>query len=146
MYKNKIITYQVKVEPKDLNNKLNSYLLNYVKSRLEERCTEWGYIKEITKIKNKSYGRIYSCDLSGDIVYTVDYEAKVCLPKVDDVIECKVTNIESRANAIISKVLPLSVIVISNQKVDIDDMIKVKVKDVVFKQNDKYITLICDLI
>lgn len=146
MISTKVIPYQIKIEPKELNFNLENFLLDKLKKKLEGICGKWGFVEKVKSFKKKSNGKIYSCDLSGDVVYDLNVEIKVCRPNVGDIIECEVTALDPRIDAIICKKSPLSIIVMSKKNVHIGEKIKVKVWEVTFKQNDLFMTLKCNLI
>ena len=143
MYYKKNITCKVTVEPKFFNSKIKKFLLSKIRYELENKCTKDGYIKKVHKIINKSLGKIYSCDLSGDVVYDVTVEVTICCPEIGQELECMITSLESRVGAIICKNDPLLIMILNhNSSADIGDTINIIIKQIRFKQNDKFINII----
>lgn len=88
------IPSKLEIEPFLLNNK-NIY--NTIKTKTielyEKKCCPYGYIDTIYKIIDYTNSKIVSENLNGNISYDIIYTARVCNPKINSLIECKIINI-----------------------------------------------------
>ena len=110
IFKKDILVESVRVSPSKLDNYSN-FILNNLKER-EKKCNKNGYIHKILKINDISEGTIYEGDFSGDVIFKVKYEALVCSPKINDVIECNVLQLSTFQSDIIAQQGPLFIVVI----------------------------------
>jgi len=110
IYKNSIIEEFVQLSPQYLDNHYE-YILNGLKKK-ENKCNKFGYIHKILKIININEGIIYESDFSGDVIFKVQYEALICSPKINDIIECSVLQLSTFQNDIIAQQGPLFIVVI----------------------------------
>ena len=110
IYKNLIIEECVQLSPQYLDNHYE-YILNGMKKK-ENKCNKFGYIHKILKIININEGIIYESDFSGDVIFKVQYEALICSPKINDIIECSVLQLSTFQNDIIAQQGPLFIVVI----------------------------------
>jgi DNA-directed RNA polymerase subunit E'/Rpb7 len=100
----------VRISPSNLDN-YSTFILNNLKER-EKKCNKNGYIHKILKIDNIGEGVIYEGDFSGDVIFEVKFEALVCSPKVNDIIECNVLQLSTFQSDIIAQQGPLFIVVI----------------------------------
>ena len=125
IFKKTILEESVKIPPSNLDN-YSDYILNNLKER-EKKCNKNGYIHKISKIINISEGIIYEGDFSGDVIFKVKYEALICAPKINDIIECNVLQLSTFQSDVIAQQGPLFIVVIFD-----------KIKDKgILKQGDK---------
>ena len=110
IYKKMILDELVQIQPFNLE-KYSEFILNCLKKK-EKKCNKFGYIHKILKINNISEGIIYEGDFSGDVIFEVKYEALVCSPKINDIIECTVLQLSTFQNDIIAQQGPLFIVVI----------------------------------
>jgi len=146
IYFESIIKQKIIIQSKYLNNKINEYIINYLKNKFEGRCISEGYIQQDTiEIINKSVGHMNGSRFTGDITYDILYKAKICNPLVNNIIECQVKFINKLG--LLCNNGPITIIVgrqfHNNQKlldvINIGDIIKVSIIDKKFSLNDKII-------
>jgi DNA-directed RNA polymerase subunit E'/Rpb7 len=152
IYFNCILKKRIVVDPKYLNENIDNYIEEYLKSKIEGTCIDEGYIKpETIKILKKSVGMLMGSRFTGDITYEIAYTADICNPIVGNIIECKVRFINKLG--IMAYNGPINV-VISKQfhindedlnKININDVIKVEVIAKKFSLNDKEIKIVAKL-
>ncbi len=91
IYFNTLIKKNVVVEPKYLTTQINDYILKVLKKKYEGKCIHEGYIKEDSiVIEKKSTGLLYGSHFTGEITYTVLFQAEVCNPVAGNVIEFEI--------------------------------------------------------
>ncbi len=152
IYFNTLIKKNVVVEPKYLTTQIDDYILNVLKRKYEGKCIHEGYIKEDTiVIEKKSAGLLYGSHFTGEITYTVLFQAEVCNPVAGNVIEF---NIESKNPMCLRGTLGPMEIVIPKEMADnpaelkilnsyqIGDKIKVEVIKSRYFPNSKNIRVI----
>ena len=116
IFKKDSLVESVRIPPSKLDN-YSAFILNSLKKR-EKKCNKNGYIHKILKIDNIGEGIIYEGDFSGDVIFKVEYEALVCSPKVNDVIECNVLQLSTFQSDIIAQQGPLFIVVIFDKLKD----------------------------
>jgi DNA-directed RNA polymerase subunit E'/Rpb7 len=146
IYFESIIKQRIIIHAKYLNNKINEYILTFLKNKFEGRCISEGYIQENTiEIINKSIGYMNGSRFTGDVTYDILYKAKICNPLVNNIIECQVKFINKLG--LLCNNGPITIIVgrqfHNNQKlldvINVGDIIKVSIIDKKFSLNDKII-------
>ena len=139
---------------------LNSHdLYNEIKSELirkyEKKCTKYGYTEKIYKIDHYSDGHIIAEDFSGDVMIDITYTSRVCYPKIESILHCKVDKINKsfitalygpivfiiEFNNINKEKFSLNqnkdlTITENGNQISINDIIAVKVLQVDFNNND----------
>ena len=146
IYFESIIKQRIIIQAKHLNNKINDYIIAYLKNKFEGRCISEGYIQQDTiEIVKKSIGIMSGSRFTGDVTYDILYKAKICNPLVNNIIECQVKFINKLG--LLCNNGPITIIVgrqfHNNQKfldaINIGDIIKVSIIDKKFSLNDKII-------
>lgn len=155
-YLNIQISTQVSLVPEQLNV---SDIYNEIKSELirkyEKKCNKYGYIDKIFKIDHYSNGNIIAEDFSGDIVIDVTYSCRLCYPKIESVLHCKIQKINKsfitatygpviiiiELNNINKEKFKLDqnkdlVVLDNNNIIAINDIISVKILQIDFNNND----------
>jgi DNA-directed RNA polymerase subunit E'/Rpb7 len=84
------------VHPWQLKNELYLHLKNNLKNKCEKKCIDIGYICKIHNITKYDEGYIVPEDLSGNITFKVQYNAKVCIPIPNTIIVMKIEQIFKR--------------------------------------------------
>jgi DNA-directed RNA polymerase subunit E'/Rpb7 len=83
----------VKLSSNQLNNKFKDSLLAILQTKLEGKCSRYGYIKRNTiEILKFSPGNIRMFSLNGDAVYVVQFSGLVCNPSIGSMISGKISN------------------------------------------------------
>lgn len=144
------LTENIVVPPDKFNHKLNSYLEENLKSKIEEKCIDEGYVKKDSiSIVKKSIGSIKGSQFNGYISYLLLYKASICNPKSGGVIKCKVKLINNKLGLLCNSG-PLTIIVgkqLHNnpellEDINTDDIIEVKIIESKFSMNDKEIRIL----
>ena len=153
IYMNTIITKRVNVPIKNVNKNIKNTLEKIISNEIEGKCIPEGYIKpESIKILTYSSGLIHGAT----IVFEVVLECKVCNPVEGMTISCIVKNItkagiRAQTNEEISPV----VIFIARDhhymtqkfsNIKEGETINAKVIGQRFELNDKYISIIAELV
>ena len=95
----------ITIPPQDFDKKIKSKLLKIVKEQYLHKCSDFGYTEKISKLESVSEGRIYDCDLSGNITFDVKVKAKYIHYAPGDIIIGKIDTIDTNIGAIIVKKL-----------------------------------------
>jgi DNA-directed RNA polymerase subunit E'/Rpb7 len=98
-------TCSVTISPHDFDKRIKSKILQLVKQDYLHKCSEFGYIERISKIEQVSEGKIYDCDLSGNITFDVKVNAKYIQYNPGDIITGKIDTIDTNIGAIILRKL-----------------------------------------
>jgi DNA-directed RNA polymerase subunit E'/Rpb7 len=84
----KVILY-----PHQMNNDIYINLKKNLVDKLENKCTQHGFIKKIHKITSYTNGIIEPENFTGSAVYNVKYLANICIPIEKTIIIGKITSI-----------------------------------------------------
>jgi DNA-directed RNA polymerase subunit E'/Rpb7 len=137
------IDEQVNITPTDLNKNLDNIILQKLKNKLEGYCTQFGYIQEVIRIESKEENAKLNDNGTGDCVIKVKIEVDRCLPEKDQIIECKITADDEHMGVYISYEEPIFISIINTTEDELqkDDIIKVKVEDFQLKHGDSIINI-----
>ncbi len=76
------------------NNKIDGYILHYLKNKYEKKCHNNGYvIPDSIEIIQRSCGKIETINNESFIQYNINYKNKSIIPTKDDVFECIIDSI-----------------------------------------------------
>ncbi len=79
------------VEPKYLNENLNTYIVDYLKNKKEGKCVKEGFIKtNSVRFLERGAGILSGSRFTGDMTFEVKYVAEICNPSIGTVVDCKV--------------------------------------------------------
>jgi len=147
-----ILKEKIIVEAKNLNHKIDDYINNYLKKRIENKCINEGFVQEDSiNIINKSVGIIKNSRFYGEVSYDILYNANICNPVPGNIIDCKVKFVNKLG--LLGNNGPL-VIIVGRQfhknseildEINVDDIVKVKVIAKKFSINDNEIKVIAKL-
>lgn len=149
IYYRSILKKKVRIEPKYLNENLDTFILNYLQNKIEGKCMDEGYIRpDSIKILIRSVGRLEGSRFTGDITYEVKFSADICNPSIGMIVEAKVKSVTKVGILCINGPLVLF-IPKKNHEDNIENFLKIKVGDTVkieieskkFSLNDKEIEL-----
>jgi len=152
IYFNCVLTKKIIVASKFLNENIDEYIENYLKSKVEGLCIDEGYIKnDSIKILKKSIGMLLGSKFTGDITYDIAYTADICNPVIGNLIDCKVKFINKLG--ILGNNGPITIIVGKQFHINDDDINNIKENDIVkveviakkFSLNDTEIKVIAKL-
>lgn len=79
-YKNVDQTTSVLLEPYQMSSDISINLKNNLKKKIEKKCNKYGYIDQVYKIIKKSEGIMKPENLSGNVIYNLVYQCKLCMP------------------------------------------------------------------
>ncbi len=124
IYFNTLIKKNVVVEPKYLTTQIDDYILKVLKKKYEGKCLHEGYIKEDTiVIEKKSAGLLYGSHFTGEMTYTVLFQAQVCNPVAGNTIEFE---IQSKNQMCLRGVLgPMEIVIPKEMSIDNPEELKI---------------------
>ena len=142
MFKEDCIQYECVITPPELNDNINTVMLKQAQAFLLNKCTSFGFIKQIFKIKTKSEGLI---NIEGSIIYKVWIDVLVCNPEIGDEIECEVTDNDDRIGKPIMKNHPLLVVIFSENEHEIGEKLVGIITDKRIDKTNNMINLLVDI-
>ncbi len=114
---------------------------NRAKELYEKKCNPYGYIDIIYKIVDYKNGHIVSENFDGNVIFNITYTAKICYPKINSVIEARITNINKviilAENGPITVTIAKQNINKSNFKLNPDGSLVIKDTDEIVTVNHK---------
>lgn len=145
MFKKEIIEYECLIEPRELNDKLDTIMLKKVRDKLVDCCTGYGFIKQIFRIQKKSEGIIMN---DSNIIFKLYLEVLICNPKVGEEIECEITDMDDRIGKPMMKKEPLLVIIFSesDQEYHVGETVVGVITDKRIDKTNNMINLLVDVI
>lgn len=155
LYFRSMLDKKVCLPIKSVGKNLKQTLEKYLQSNYEGKCHIEGYIKPNTiQIKSYSSGIINRGNM---VIFNVMFECLVCYPVENMLITCKVKNITKagiRGESDIDVPSPVVVFVAKDhhyksrlyEEVNINDIIIVRVIGQRFELNDRYISIIGELV
>lgn len=147
-----ILKEKIIIEAKNLNHKIDDYITNYIKKRIENKCINEGFVKEDSiTIVDKSIGSIKNSRFYGEVSYDILFKANICNPVAGNIIDCRVKFVNKLG--LLGNNGPLVIIVgrqfhsnsQSLDQINVDDIVKVKIIAKKFSINDKEIKVIAKL-
>ena len=87
------LTTSLSLEPNLLNNNLYNNLKDKLQNKLLDKCLELGYITKIYNISSYSNGLLVPEDFSGNVLFNIKYNARLCYPIKNTNIVAKISNI-----------------------------------------------------
>jgi DNA-directed RNA polymerase subunit E'/Rpb7 len=150
LYNELLLKENIEVPPHKFNSKINIFLEDSLRDKIEEKCISEGYIKKDSiNILKKSLGLLKGSRFNGDINYVLLYKALVCSPKIGTIIKCNVKLVNNKLG-ILGNNGPLTIIVGRQfhnnpqllDDINIGDNIEIKIIDSKYSLNDKEIKII----
>tara|TARA_Y100000389_G_C17152215_1_gene360130 strand:+ start:52 stop:597 length:546 start_codon:yes stop_codon:yes gene_type:complete len=154
IYKRILLSENVVIDFKELNSDLVNTLTNLLKQKNEGICIIEGFVKpDSIKVINYSTGELYSNKVSINIAY----ECYISNPAESDIYECiakSITKVGIRAEINNESSNPAIVFIARDHhhnnelfsKVKENDIINIRVIGKRYELNDKYISIIAELI
>lgn len=151
-----IVDENVTIFPNELNSKINDTLMFKIKDKLmnkivddgevyyDGKCTQYGYIDQVTKIVEKERNPKVCDNGKGECIMNIKVEIKRCLPKKGDIITCEVSAFDEHIGEPISFEKPLFILII-NETGDVlkaGDKVRVKIDDFQLKHGDSIINIV----
>lgn len=153
IYTKVLLTDKISLEFKKVNNDIYNVLENIIKSKIEGLCIDEGYVKKNSvKIISYSSGELFANNVLFDIVY----ECLTTIPVESMVLECTVksiTKVGIRAE-LQESISPYIIFIARDHhynnelfsKINVDDIISVKVIGQRFELNDTFISVIAEFV
>ena len=151
---------KVTLYPKDLNNQLSNRILKKLRTQLEGKCVKEGFVKEgSVKVLNRSMGHGQAATFDGSITFHVEYTMDICNPLEGSIIEVQALNVNKMgvlAGIPYQPQSPLYIMLAKQHhidgndskggnefdKINVDDIFKVRVVGKRFEYGDTQITII----
>jgi DNA-directed RNA polymerase subunit E'/Rpb7 len=155
IYSRSLLTRKIVLPINYIGKNLDDVIEEYIHNNFEGKCLVEGYVKpNSVKIIRYSSGLI---ERGNNIVFEVVFECDICFPVEGMLVYCVVKNIvKAGIRAEISNESPSPVVVfiakdhhLSNQQfneIQVNDIITVRVIGQRFELNDKYISVIGELV
>jgi DNA-directed RNA polymerase subunit E'/Rpb7 len=152
-FKTSIITKRCMIPIYELSNNIQQTILNILKTEFEGKCSNEGYIQ-----KNSINIIEHSIGIANEnhIIYDATFEASVCYPVEDQIINCRIDNItKAGVKAVLSETdNPIVVFAARDLHLDNDefnsltigDQINVSIIGTRFEIYDQYISAIAKFI
>lgn len=151
LFMTNIIEVKENIKPDNIDNSesINQKLLQKIKDKLGNKCSNYGYIKKDSiKIIDRSLGKIISSHFNGNLVYNVKIEISICAPSKNDIIRCKV--VAKNKIGILCENNPFIIILSKDyhsknsefNNIQENDMINVKILDYKYKYSDNQIQIV----
>lgn len=95
-YKNVDQYTRIMLEPYQINSDIRNQLKINLKKKIEKKCNKNGFVDEVYKIVSFGDGIMQPENLSGNVLYNIHYQCRLCLPIENSIIiaQIKVINIE----------------------------------------------------
>jgi DNA-directed RNA polymerase subunit E'/Rpb7 len=95
-YKNVEQYTRIMLEPYQMNSDIRNQLKINLKKKVEKKCNKNGFIDEVYKIVTFGDGIMQPENLSGNVLYNIKYQCRLCIPIENSIIisQIKVINIE----------------------------------------------------
>lgn len=87
------LTTSIAIEPSLLNNNLYNNLKDKLKDKVLNKCLQLGFVTNIYNISHYSNGILIPENFSGDILFNIKYNARLCYPIKNTNIVAKIINI-----------------------------------------------------
>jgi len=95
-YRNIKQNTNISLEPYYMNSDIRNNMKIVLKKKVEKKCNENGYIDEVYRIMKYEDGDLIAENLSGNVIFNVNYHCKICIPIENTIIigQVKVINQE----------------------------------------------------
>ena len=94
LFVNTILHDFIKLRPREIGKNFRDVLTLKIKNANEGKCTRYGYVvPNSVQLLHHSCGKLDGASLNGDIVYEVEYQATVCNPAENSVVQARVVNV-----------------------------------------------------
>ena len=155
IYSRCLLTRKIVLSINNIGKNLDEVIEEYIRNNFEGKCVVEGYIKSNSiKIIRYSSGII---ERGNNIVFEVVFECDICFPVEGMLVSCTVKNVvKAGIRAESSSEIPSPIIVFvakdhhfNNQQfndIQVGDIITVRIVGQRFELNDKYISIIGELV
>jgi DNA-directed RNA polymerase subunit E'/Rpb7 len=152
-----VSTTSIRLEPRDLNNKIDDKILKQLKNDLEGKCIKEGFVRDKSlKIIKRSFGHGQASAFNGAVVFNVEYSMDICNPLQGTIMEVQAVNSNKMgvlAGVPYEQTSPLNVMLAKQHHIDneefeaikLDDIFKVRVVGSRFEYGDTQISIIAVL-
>lgn len=147
----------VRLEPRDLNSKMDDTILRHLKKENEGKCIKDGFVREKSiKILKRSFGTAQTSAFNGCMTVNVEYSMDICNPLQGAQMEVQAVNINKMgilAGVPYEQSSPLNIMLAKQHHIDneefesikLDDVFKVRVIGSRFEYGDTQISIIAVL-
>lgn len=147
----------VRLEPRDLNSKMDDTILRHLKNENEGKCIKDGFVREKSiKILKRSFGTAQTSAFNGCMTVNVEYSMDICNPLQGAQMEVQAVNINKMgvlAGVPYEQSSPLNIMLAKQHHIDneefesikLDDVFKVRVIGSRFEYGDTQISIIAVL-
>lgn len=157
IYSRSLLTRKVTLSFNVIGKNLNELFQEYIRDNFEGKCLVEGFIKRgSSKIINYSSGVIES---GKNVVFEIVFECDICFPVAGMLIQCTIVNVVKagiRAESVDDHPSPIIVFIskdhhynnkqFNDNSIQIGEIITVRVIGQRFELNDKYISIIGELV
>lgn len=89
-YKDILQSTRIKIQPHQLNSDIRNNMKLVLKKKVEKKCNKNGFVEEVYRIVNFDEGQMYPENLSGCVMFNVEYHCRLCLPIENSTIIAKI--------------------------------------------------------
>lgn len=155
IYSRCLLTRKIVLPINVIGKNLNDVIENYIQNNFEGKCVVEGYVKpNSSKIIRYSSGII---ERGNKIIFEIVFECDICLPVEGMLMKCVVKNVvKAGVRAEIANEVPTPVIIFIAKDhhynmqqfndIQVGDIINVRVIGQRFELNDKYVSVIGELV
>lgn len=153
IYITSILSESITLPADKITSNIGSVILKELKQNVGNKCGSHGYIDmDSISIIKRSIGKLNSGHLNGSLSYEVSYKANVCNPVDGSLVTCEVVN--KNKMGLLASAPPLSIVLARQhhpdtpvfEKINIGDIITIKVIGKRFELYDDQITAIGELV
>lgn len=142
MFTKDIIEYECILKPYQINENIEKIILEQTKLHLLNKCSGYGYIKQIIRIVKKLDGIITN---DGNIIFKVYLEILNCNPQIGDEIDCKITDKDDRIGKPIMKKDPILAILFTDKNYEIGEKVSGIITDKRIDKTNNMINLLVQI-
>jgi DNA-directed RNA polymerase subunit E'/Rpb7 len=77
---------KIRIQPSQINSDIRNNMKMNLKKKVEKKCNKNGFIDEVYKIVDFEDGIMPPENLSGDIIFNIKYQCRLCLPTENSII------------------------------------------------------------
>lgn len=156
-------TERITIDPQYMNSGIRSSMEQALKKKIEKKCNRNGYVNEIEKIIEYSYGIMPAENFNGSAIYDIKYMCRICIPIENTIIISQIKIVKQEliisihgpiitfiqrenVNSEIWNITDCYTHKETNRKLEINDYVKIEMLDKRINQNDNQIKSIGKLL
>ena len=146
---------KIRIQPSQINSDIRNNMKMNLKKKVEKKCNKNGFVDEVYKIVDYEDGIMPPENLSGDIIFNIKYQCRLCLPAENSIIIGNIKTINQELIIAING--PIFIFIPkenvdgeiwniddfiekkSNKKLSINSFVKIKILNKRVNQNDHQI-------